>query len=370
MLKLGVFLVVTLLAVTGCDLVKRESSAWRDQVDTSIKALNASIDKAALAIPGERYSRLVDAAIGDDKNARDKAIAQVKKLFDIDLEAKYEVELKFGHDDSKPLRVDFFFGAAPSPATVVQYCIDKDTFAPTGVKNQILPPPTSQEIDARITAELESAIDVLGAKAQVVGTIDLGSGILAPGVVTQFVRTRESGLNTAAAHGVSPPQYKAHPYVVGKVPIEVIEQHDRRKQAAKHLRNALEAMYGDLKRQPVSGVLRRDFSPVAGRPYVVVLIQDSDLIQQKNVVVEITAYRKRTPEEAKANVPIETLGQRWAVKLEKHHFDANRRLPCGNPEVKVAYALHNITEVQGVTPEVLEAVMRSKDLVTKWSKSK
>jgi hypothetical protein len=123
----SIFLALTaLIAGCGKDINKAVGA-----VNTAAQALVTASDKLALAVPGERWQRIVDAATKGDSAQKAAAFKQIERLFGVDMESTYEISVWYG------------FNANYKPATVA---------------NALGRPQTEAEIQKIVRAELAAAV--------------------------------------------------------------------------------------------------------------------------------------------------------------------------------------------------------------------
>lgn len=368
------FLISMSYLVASCgkvDELTNESAAWRNQVDQSVKRLESAMDKAVLGIPGERYLRLIDAVNDPGSSPEEVARAKelVKRLFDVEIDGAYELSLHFGYDETKPLEALFTFLPANSPAAVEYYCLNRGTYNAEPVRNTLRRPPNWEQVDAYIDAKLLAAIEELGAQVSNPKVIRNSMG---PSK-TQFTLDKTSAVDITQIIGGAGNRFESF----GSLTIEDIEKSPRRRAAAAHLRAALNAIYGDLALPLSAATFTRDFLPLGGRPFLVVMIEKEMIEQQpadRTFEVQAIVYKKLTGEEKKRvdkgeHVTRVALNSQHPIEFNKEHFEANPPISCGNPARTVYYAAHNMTDAETMTRELYDAYLQTRELTRSWEAS-
>ncbi len=87
------------------------------------EAVTKAADAMALAVPGERYQRLIDAVHKGTPEEQKKAKEFIKSVFKIDVDASYTISVNFSFDTSSKtkLRADIFAGHSPYAEEVKLY---------------------------------------------------------------------------------------------------------------------------------------------------------------------------------------------------------------------------------------------------------
>ncbi len=167
-------IVLATLLLGGCASVKEfkhESREWRREVSELRKSLERTskdiveqADKAVLAIPGERYSRLVDDLHGDDPERKSRAQNFLKSLAGISLEdaSSYQASVWFAFDPQEgPLRADVFRAASASPVHLMARFQSAALNVSNDVRNSELRPLSRDEIDRLLGARLRTLFDTI-----------------------------------------------------------------------------------------------------------------------------------------------------------------------------------------------------------------
>jgi hypothetical protein len=376
------FVIFLFVSMAGCGDARRESERWRASFDEAVTKLQKSVDSAALAIPGERYMRLIDTL--NDPNAsqedKDRARLFVNNLFNVEPDARYRLSLRFGFDETKSLAVSFFYGASNRPESVMSWCGGQGFFNPTPVNNTLRTPPTDAEIDEYINDELFAAINGLGASIKDIKytTVGGGGGFGGPQPAIVFQANAPGALDLV--QDSSPLVQAGQPYLTVRTlgfdpwrgtqaerdaaiakAREVASQTERHRQAARRLRNALDAIYGDLKRRPDGPALIRDYRPLVDDPYLFVVIPEEEIAAQPAEAFEASAivYEASDTEGA----PLDNM---WPVRISKERFYDFDAVPCGSGGHIVRFAVHSLLRDSGLNPRLLDAILESKALLAAY----
>ena len=88
--------------------IQKESEEWRNVALQLSKEMQEMADDVSKAIPGERYQRLIEEANSSDPIIRANAKAYIKRLFNIDVDAKYKLNISIETTDSLPVHMTTF----------------------------------------------------------------------------------------------------------------------------------------------------------------------------------------------------------------------------------------------------------------------
>lgn len=375
-------ILVASLALQGCgddvDKAVEQSEAWRKTIDDAVVRIESTMDKAALSVPGERHMRLIDAARDPRASEEDREWARqyARRLFGLEIDAEYELVVEFAFDERMDLDALVTTLPVDSTEAVEHYCLTQGTYNPTPVRNTIRTPPSFEAASHYIDEQLFAAIDTLGIKVSNVRNTG-GAGPQ----MTSFRLDRYSALNLPIYSTVMPMSLADIDFSNSRVPASItrpagpftaaiLEQTDQRRKAAQHLRNALDAIYGDMKLPLDNSVVRKPFLPLGGRPFLVIMIEASQLEAQPSGAFRATGivYRKQTPEEIASGAPRTSLNSQHVITLTWEHFEARGIVECGTPARRVYWAAHNMTDAATMSQEVYSEFLKAKELRRAWER--
>jgi len=149
----------------------------RSEIEALRKTLAESLLTLADAIPGARYTRLIEDLNGPDAQKRLAAQTFLRNLAGLDPQIEYYASVWFEFDPSKPLHALLRRAVLPNPDEIVnRYKVGNITNA-SEVASTPLTGPRPEEIREEIRKSLAAAMDKLqvGAQADTLH-IDLGGG--------------------------------------------------------------------------------------------------------------------------------------------------------------------------------------------------
>jgi len=110
MVKGSIYLVCffMLISCKEAKKIQKESEEWRNVALQLSKEMQEMADDVSKAIPGERYQRLIEEANSSDPIVRANAKAYIKRLFNIDVDTKYKLNISIETTDSLPVHMTTF----------------------------------------------------------------------------------------------------------------------------------------------------------------------------------------------------------------------------------------------------------------------
>lgn len=126
------------------------------EIEELRKSALQAVNTVTLAVPGERYLRIIDDLNGADETKREAAKAFLKNLAHIDVDTAYELGVAFDFDETVPFHVDFNTFVYPEPQ-VLQAFVTNSAVLDTSPARTILSPLTPSEVHQRLT-ELAGAV--------------------------------------------------------------------------------------------------------------------------------------------------------------------------------------------------------------------
>lgn len=97
-----------LLSCKEAKKIQKESEEWRNVALQLSKEMQEMADDVSKAIPGERYQRLIEEANSSDPIVRANAKAYIKRLFNIDIDSEYVINITIDTKDSLPIHMTTF----------------------------------------------------------------------------------------------------------------------------------------------------------------------------------------------------------------------------------------------------------------------
>ncbi len=318
--------VIVSLAISSCDGLQSESKAWRKRVEQSVKELNDQMDKVALAVPGERYMRLLEAVRSKDPAEQERARDQVRRLFGVDFEQPYQVSIWWEKPANSPLHLNYFLSHVAGEAAVRAQC--DVAWSPLDATRTVTPPADLEELRTIVGNRTRDAIEALGAQET----------ITVPDVFGD-TRARAKALE------------------------RVSKQSERRQQAADQLRDAILAAFSESKGQLIAAKKTLPFNLLDGRTLLYVLVEEADLesLTDNNFRVSALLHAQGDSSAAYEN--------RWDVSVTKANFYGNHgAVPCGNPRKSVRWAILNLTQGPTVNAQALASLKELEQLFAEFDK--
>lgn len=326
-IRLSAAMVVIFGGVTigSCNKFQSESEAWRQRVEESVKEVNAQMDKVALAVPGERYLRLLEAVRSNDPAEQERARDQVRKLFGVDIEQPYQVSIWWEKQADSPLHLNYFLSHVAGEAAVRAQC--DVAWNPLDATNTVTTPANLEELRSIVGRQTRAAIETLG--------------------VQQII--------TIPPENISTPEddFMRGMRQIGRKEAERLarEQEERRQKAADQLRDAILAAFPEPGTEQIASKRILPFNLLEGQTLLYVLVEEDDLKRMANNNFRVSALLH-----AKGDLSA-VYEDRWAVSVTKENFYGDHRaVPCGNPRRNVRWAVLNLTQGPTVTAQALASL--------------
>jgi hypothetical protein len=321
------------LALGSCDGVQQESKAWRKRVEQSVNDLNAQMDKVALAVPGERYLRLLEAVRSKDPTEQARARDQVRRLFGVDFEQPYQVSIWWEKPVSSSLRLNYFLSHVAGEAAVRAQC--DVAWSPLDATRTVTPPADLEELRTIVGKQTRAAIETLGIQR----------------VIEAPKRDRRSLTEEEAI------------WEAVEAPKLAREQSERRQKAADQLRDAILAAFSESKGQLMAAKKTLPFNLLDGRTLLYVLVEEADLEGLTDNNFRVSALLHAQGDSSAV------YEDRWDVSVTKANFYGNHRaIPCGNPRKSVRWAILNLTQGPTVTAQALASLKELEQLFAEFDK--
>lgn len=369
-----VLLVAALCFSAGCknpvkDAVS-EAAEIRKQIDASTKAFERTLDRVALAVPGERYLRLIDAAHSTDPGTRQAAQADIKRLFGVeDMERKYVARVEFLSADGGIIHADAFSGPIASSEWVKESCLAAACNDRTVniVKTRIL---SRDERQARLATTIESELGNLVGRE----TLESGcnrepdkmivlrdSGLIAGGMAMQCHWTGDTLTSWS---------YRAaDTFEGGKdgANRSIAAARDKRRKFAEALAHSLLDVQSELRLDPAGGAhLEVEWNLISPSQVLFVIIREADFRAHYESWKEQYAREER-PIRARlhdAGDVSKLLNQRADYAFDPDEFRNNPVVELQNPRRRFVWAAHNMTGAPSLSSEELQ---RHRDILARWA---
>ncbi len=324
-------ILLLILLFTGCDgtevvpetriepqprINRQERAETGFNLSNAVADVTSQMDQMAIAVPGERWLRLVDAVGGDDELKREEARRYIKRLFSVDLEEEYEISITFSYKPADtPIEVDVFFDLVPGEAAVKRYCASQFTWSPKAVGTLGSALRTNEALEAEVGAAVRGAIDILGGNT----------------------KDRARGPDSEVE----------------------IQDEGRRQAATEQLTSAILKFYESEQLPAGEATITRPFSMASNTPLLYILVREEHLGAHPDLSVEAVVHKKGNVEE--------TFNSQWPVKLESRHFSA-KPVACGVSKDKIQWTAHNMTDTPVLTEVLLNDIERLDRIMYKWER--
>lgn len=316
-LKLAIASIACVLLATGCS---RDVSKAVSAVNNAAEAVVKASDKLALAVPGERWQRIVDAATKGNREDKAAALKQIERLFGVDLSSTYEISVWYGLNPDSVLHSAVTVSAIPSADGIRQYC--GISYEPAQVANSMGRPQTEEEIRKVVREHIAAAIQEVMPVA-----IYSQNGIVSE--VTGVMAGNES-------------------------------------KAVDHFVSALTAQYAAIVVPTATQTIRRPYAPFEGDRWLLILVNEEDLAaatkgREKEPIARALAHKTGDPNSAFAN--------NWTVEFTKAEFLARDSIECGVLKTKVRWVAHDMTNAPIINQTFLDSLEQLHRDVDKMNKA-
>ena len=304
------------LFLLGCN---KSVESISGSVDRAAQAIEKASDTMALAVPGERWNRLVDVALHGSPAEKEKAAHELDALFGIDISSQYEITIWYEFNPKANVHTAVTTTDVPTEDGVRQYCgVD---YEPTAVNSMESPQTT---VHKYIQTELAAALD---AYASQVGSHTMGTGAFGEG----FQNLPKFGPGA---------EYK---------PL----MESTREEILHHLENAITPQSTDWMIRSPNQTLTTPYYPYEGRRWLLVLINDADIdpatsgLSPDQPIVQAVAH--------KVGDLKQTLSNTRVLPFNKATLMARPAVECGVLHTKVRWLTHDMTNSPVINQDLLNA---------------
>jgi predicted small secreted protein len=156
--KLRIYLMITaVFFLGGCNQIDQ----LHKDVQAATEAVQKSADTIALAVPGERWQRILDKQFSGDPQKQKDARTEIENIFGPIVERDFEATLLFGFDPSKPGPTAAYFRTMyPDRQAVEEQCASR-AINPFQAANVSTRPMTEAEVRARVATDVGRVINAI-----------------------------------------------------------------------------------------------------------------------------------------------------------------------------------------------------------------
>lgn len=324
-----------LRAFAAAAVVMLTSSCTGILSDQRLRELTLEISKRietlTLTLPGARYNLLIEDIASGDPDRQTRARAFVKNLFNVNLDATYQVTAWFSFAPTSGLRADIVQANTFTEAEIRRLA-QEPFLLQNAVVNSAVFLPTPEEREAQIRSSLRSAIDLLS------GTLGPPLGGLPYQISREATLTGPRKLNEGLNSSLQPePGWKER---------ETARDAADRDRFVSLFENAISKYYEPLSIPLGSASLSLPWAPARG-PYVFVVVDKEDFeIHRQDLQVQLLLH-----ESSATQKPFNNFGV-------KHFATSEFRGPVRveNLGRDVVWAVQNVTGVPGLDPELIKRV--------------
>ncbi|MBK8270850.1 MAG: hypothetical protein IPK83_22090 [Planctomycetes bacterium] len=299
-IRLASILAGQLLWCSGCDF-QSELDHIKSTVDGLRESMEKSANAIALAVPGERFMRL----LFDFHSGEPKKVEEAKKLLKsifpgFDPDASYEVSVQVTADGEELPCFDVLCAPLPVRLIVEAYISNK------GLK--LLPadgpayiPLDGHELNRKLDNILERAVSYLTGPPKILkrrfDTLNGPTPIGAPNDVFQY-NTWPHSIMAELIHPISFPSPNKLPMKLRKESQDNLNnQLAQQRQFRELLKEAILAARNPQEKTQPRGLKTEPWNPLHGRNFIIILIADSELerFKDRNLKFELWAHKAGEP---------------------------------------------------------------------------
>lgn len=156
-LKLTTIIISSMILFFGCD----ESKAWRQTVNESIGQITETIEEFTVAIPGERYLRLLEKSRTGTPAEKEQARQDIIALFGVDpAQKEYKVTVSFKFERELPIQAALVMNLTGEKIDLAR-AVQEHRINPKKVGSDIMPPLTNDQLRESIKQSIASGLNLM-----------------------------------------------------------------------------------------------------------------------------------------------------------------------------------------------------------------
>lgn len=367
-MKKLVLVLVSAVLGTGCDA----SRDLKDSAERIAKALETASNNLALAVPGERYMRLIDATNSDNPEIANAAKHLVQKIFDLEPEDdRYRIVLKFAPSKEGP-PLHLYLRTAGSYGTALAKALCEPSYTPRLVNAVVHNPQDRTALEDQVRKLVVSSLGGL----EPAPAVPKRSDTLEPSEFLSREAVLEWGRSHASDPGATFQAWLGTRYVGKRTNRDAFGNGRRARKAydawikppheyyaksAAKLSAAILSMYAGLELPvPATSTVSEAYSVLSGHPYLFIYINDEEFAHyadglEFSVALQHAQDSKRTYKD------------RPPVALDASYF-LPEPVICGTQSQAARVVWVDLLNVGILTEDVVENAQRIDVLLERWEK--